>query len=58
MKSALYERCGTDFPLFAHPLPLVVSDVTNTGGFGVLGAVAHTPETPEIDFKWIDEQAK
>ena len=28
-------------------MPLVVSDVTNTGGFGVLGAVAHTPESSD-----------
>jgi len=30
------------------------AEVTNAGGFGVLGAVAHTPETLEIDLAWID----
>ena len=26
------------------------------GGFGVLGAVAHTPDQLEIDLTWIEEQ--
>jgi NAD(P)H-dependent flavin oxidoreductase YrpB (nitropropane dioxygenase family) len=30
--------------------------VTNAGGFGVLGAVAHSPEQLEIDLAWIEEQ--
>ena len=30
--------------------------VTGAGGFGVLGAVAHTPEQLEADLAWIDEQ--
>lgn len=33
----------------------VVAAVTNAGGFGVLGAVAHTPKQLEIDLSWIDE---
>jgi NAD(P)H-dependent flavin oxidoreductase YrpB (nitropropane dioxygenase family) len=36
----------------------VVVEVTNAGGFGVLGAVAHTPETLEIDLAWIDRHVK
>src|SRR3546814_11732809 len=31
------------------------SAVTNAGGFGGLGAVAHTPKQLEIDLTWIDE---
>jgi NAD(P)H-dependent flavin oxidoreductase YrpB (nitropropane dioxygenase family) len=34
----------------------VVAAVTNAGGFGVLGAVAHTPDQLEIDLTWIEEQ--
>ena len=49
MKSALTKRFEIEFPLFAftHCRDVVV-EVTNAGGFGVLGAVAHTPETLEI----------
>ena len=36
----------------------MVAAVTNAGGFGVLGAVAHTPEQLEIDLAWIEEQTK
>ena len=59
MKSALCERFGLDFPLFAFThCRDVVAAVTNAGGFGVLGAMAHTPETLEIELKWIDEQVQ
>ena len=59
MKSALTKRFGIEFPLFAftHCRDVVV-EVTNAGGFGVLGAVAHTPETLEIDLAWIDARIK
>jgi hypothetical protein len=59
MKSALTERFEIEFPLFAftHCRDVVV-EVTNAGGFGVLGAVAHTPETLEIDLAWIDARIK
>ena len=59
MKSALCERFGLDFPLFAFThCRDVVAAVTNAGGFGVLGAMAHTPETLEIELKWLDEQVQ
>ena len=50
---------GVEFPIlaFSHCRD-VVAAVTNAGGFGVLGAVAHTPEHLEIDLTWIDEQTK
>jgi NAD(P)H-dependent flavin oxidoreductase YrpB (nitropropane dioxygenase family) len=59
MNSALCKRFGIEFPLFAftHCRDVVV-EVTNAGGFGVLGAVAHTPETLEIDLAWIDARIK
>jgi NAD(P)H-dependent flavin oxidoreductase YrpB (nitropropane dioxygenase family) len=59
MRSALCKRFGIEFPLFAftHCRDVVV-EVTNAGGFGVLGAVAHTPETLEVDLAWIDRHIK
>ena len=56
MKSALCDRLGFEFPLFAFShCRDVVAAVTNAGGFGVLGATIHTPETLEIEFAWIDD---
>jgi NAD(P)H-dependent flavin oxidoreductase YrpB (nitropropane dioxygenase family) len=56
MKSALCKKLGIEFPLFAFShCRDVVAEVSKAGGFGVLGAVAHTPETLAIDLKWIDE---
>ncbi len=59
MKSALCDKLGIEFPLFAFShCRDVVAEVTNAGGFGVLGAVGHTPETLEIELSWIDERVK
>ena len=56
MNSALCERFGIDFPLFAFShCRDVVAAVSNAGGFGVLGAAGHTPESLEIELNWIDE---
>ena len=50
---------GCEFPLlaFSHCRD-VVAAVSNAGGFGVLGAVGHTPETLDIELSWIDEHVK
>src|SRR5215207_7212004 len=54
--SALCERFGIDFPLFAFShCRDVVAAVTNAGGFGVLGATAYTPETLDQELAWIDD---
>jgi NAD(P)H-dependent flavin oxidoreductase YrpB (nitropropane dioxygenase family) len=47
---------GVEFPIlaFTHCRD-VVAAVTNAGGFGVLGAVGHTPEQLEVDLTWISE---
>jgi NAD(P)H-dependent flavin oxidoreductase YrpB (nitropropane dioxygenase family) len=59
MKSALCDKLEIEFPLFAFShCRDVVAEVTNAGGFGVLGAIGHTPETLEIELAWIDEQVK
>lgn len=57
MKSKICELVGCEFPLFAFShCRDVVAEVSKAGGFGVLGAVGHTPESLEIDLAWIDEQ--
>lgn len=56
MKSALCDRLGIEFPLFAFShCRDVVAEVSKAGGFGVLGAVGHTPESLEIELNWIDD---
>jgi len=56
MKSPICEMLGIDFPLvaFSHCRD-VVAAVSRAGGFGVLGATVHTPETIERELKWIDD---
>lgn len=57
MKSRVCDLVGCEFPLFAFShCRDVVAEVSKAGGFGVLGAVGHTPESLEIDLSWIDEQ--
>jgi len=59
MNSELCKRLGIEFPLFAFSHSRdVVAEVTNAGGFGVLGAVGLTPETLEIEMNWIDERVQ
>ena len=56
MKTKVADLLGVEYPIlaFSHCRD-VVAAVTNAGGFGVLGAVAHTPKQLEIDLDWIDE---
>ncbi len=56
MISPLCGQLGIEFPLFAfsHCRDVIV-EVSKAGGFGVLGAAGHTPESLEIELKWIDE---
>ena len=58
MKSPICEMLGIEFPLlaFSHCRD-VVAAVSRAGGFGVLGATTHSPETIEQELKWIDEHA-
>ena len=48
---------GVEFPIcaFSHCRD-VVAAVTNAGGFGVLGATAHSPRRLESELAWIEEQ--
>ena len=54
MKSPICDMLGIEFPLlaFSHCRD-VVAAVSRAGGFGVLGATAHSPETIEQELKWI-----
>ena len=56
LKSKLCEKLGIEFPLFAFShCRDVVAEVSKAGGFGCLGATGHTPESLEIELKWIDQ---
>lgn len=59
MRTQATELLGIEFPIFAFShCRDVVAAVTNAGGFGVLGAVAHTPEELDVDLKWVEEQTR
>ena len=59
MNSELCKRLALEFPLFAFSHSRdVVAEVTNAGGFGVLGAVGLTPESLEIEMNCIDERVQ
>ena len=57
MRTRLTKMLGIEFPIFAFThCRDVAAAVSNAGGFGVLGAVGHTPEQLDIDLKWIAEK--
>lgn len=56
MKSRACELLGIEFPLFAFShCRDVVAEVSAAGGFGVLGAVGHSPKSLDIELSWIDD---
>ena len=57
MRTRVAELLGVEFPIcaFSHCRD-VVAAVTNAGGFGILGAVAHSPARLEKELTWIEEQ--
>jgi NAD(P)H-dependent flavin oxidoreductase YrpB (nitropropane dioxygenase family) len=59
METRVSQLLGVDFPIlaFSHCRD-VVAAVTNAGGFGVLGAVGHSPQALEVDLAWIDDETK
>jgi NAD(P)H-dependent flavin oxidoreductase YrpB (nitropropane dioxygenase family) len=56
MKSPICDMLGIEFPLlaFSHCRD-VVAAVSRAGGFGVLGATGHSPDSIHRELKWIDE---
>ena len=56
MRTPLCDRLGIEFPIFAFShCRDVVAAVSQAGGFGVLGAVAFSPDQLEVELDWIDE---
>lgn len=56
MKSPVCEMFGIEFPLFAFShCRDVVAAVSRAGGFGVLGATAHTPASVRQELRWIQD---
>lgn len=56
MHTRACELLGIEFPIFAFShCRDVVAAVSRAGGFGVLGAVAYSPEHLDIALTWIDE---
>lgn len=58
MRTRVSEMLGVEFPIlaFSHCRD-VVAAVSKAGGFGVLGAVAHTPDLLDTELAWIEEHA-
>jgi NAD(P)H-dependent flavin oxidoreductase YrpB (nitropropane dioxygenase family) len=56
LRTPLCDAFGIDVPIFAFShCRDVVAAVSQAGGFGVLGALAFSPEQLEIELAWIDE---
>jgi NAD(P)H-dependent flavin oxidoreductase YrpB (nitropropane dioxygenase family) len=57
MRTRVAELLGVEFPIcaFSHCRD-VVAAVSNAGGFGILGAVAHSPKRLDTELTWIEEQ--
>jgi len=56
MRTDICDLFGIDIPIFAFShCRDVVAAVTNAGGFGVLGALAFSPEQLELELRWIDD---
>ena len=56
MRTPICDRLGIEFPLFAFShCRDVVAAVSRAGGYGVLGALAFSPDQLEIELSWIDE---
>jgi NAD(P)H-dependent flavin oxidoreductase YrpB (nitropropane dioxygenase family) len=59
VRTAATDLVGIDVPIFGFShCRDVVAAVTNAGGCGVLGAVAHSPEQLDIDLTWIEQETK
>ncbi|GIW42030.1 MAG: monooxygenase [Candidatus Binatia bacterium] len=59
MRTRICDMFGIEFPIFAFShCRDVVAAVSRAGGFGVLGAVAFSPEELEVELRWIDEHVQ
>src|SRR6516225_5876337 len=56
MRTPICEQLDIEFPIFAFShCRDVVAAVSKAGGYGVLGALAYSPDQLEIELSWIDE---
>ena len=56
MHTRACDLLGIEFPIFAFShCRDVVAAVSKAGGFGVLGAVAYSPEQLDVALTWVDE---
>ncbi len=56
MRTPICDQLDIEFPLFAFShCRDVVAAVSKAGGYGVLGALAFSPDQLEIELTWIDE---
>ena len=56
MRTPICQTLDIEFPIFAFShCRDVVAAVSRAGGFGVLGALAFSPDQLEIELNWIDE---
>lgn len=56
MRTPICERLGIEFPIFAFShCRDVVAAVSRAGGYGVLGALAFSPDQLEIELTWIED---
>jgi NAD(P)H-dependent flavin oxidoreductase YrpB (nitropropane dioxygenase family) len=56
VRTPICDRLGIEFPLFAFShCRDVVAEVSRAGGYGVLGALAFSPDQLEVELTWIDE---
>lgn len=56
MRTRACDLLGIEFPIFAFShCRDVVAAVSKAGGFGVLGAVAYSPEQLDVALTWLDE---
>jgi NAD(P)H-dependent flavin oxidoreductase YrpB (nitropropane dioxygenase family) len=57
MRTGICDQLGMEYPVlaFSHCRD-VVAAVSNAGGFGILGAVAHSPDRLQNELTWIEEQ--
>jgi NAD(P)H-dependent flavin oxidoreductase YrpB (nitropropane dioxygenase family) len=59
MRTAATDLLGIDLPIFGFShCRDVVAALSNAGGCGVLGAVAHSPEQLDVDLTWIEQEVK
>ena len=59
VRTPICAQVDLEFPIFAFShCRDVVAAVSRAGGYGVLGALAYTPDQLEIELNWIDEHVE